>query len=147
MARKTKAPEGETIEQLEARLADMKKTGAQPEKRSRGRPKVVSYKQTLQYKMSSYLRCITDSDVEGNANKGDLDTAGNTTSQTQDAHCERLALKVLVYHPSGRWEVVEPKLLVSTVRSRIATLKTDYQKHKKSLGETGFGLVMEDRAT
>jgi hypothetical protein len=24
-------------------------------------------------------------------------------------------------------------------------LKTDYHKHKRSLGETGFGIVVEDR--
>ncbi|KAF8143992.1 hypothetical protein K438DRAFT_1993335 [Mycena galopus ATCC 62051] len=28
--------------------------------------------------------------------KGDLDNAGNTTSQTQDAHCKHLALKILI---------------------------------------------------
>ncbi|KAJ7705177.1 hypothetical protein B0H16DRAFT_1482399 [Mycena metata] len=52
--------------------------------------------------------------------KGNLDTASNTMSQTQDAH------------------YIDPKDLVSTVCSRIATLKTDYHKHKKSLGETSF---------
>jgi hypothetical protein len=40
MAKKAKAPNGDTIEQLEARLADMKKAAAAPpEKRARGRPK------------------------------------------------------------------------------------------------------------
>ncbi|KAF7366259.1 hypothetical protein MSAN_00882100 [Mycena sanguinolenta] len=211
MPKKTKAPEDETLEQLEARLADMKKAAAAPpEKRPRGRPKgsknkpktdtegnagvdvtstdakakppkpskgpkTVKEPKAVKIKPEAKPRGrqaskakgipevswkheheLTDSlltAIELNGprrqafgfTKGDLDTAGHTTSQTQDAHCERLALKILVADPSGRWENVDPKDLVSTVRSRISTLKSDYQKHKKSLGETGFGLVAEDR--
>ena len=40
MGRKPKAPEGESIDELEARLAELKKAAAsQREKRSRGRPR------------------------------------------------------------------------------------------------------------
>ncbi|KAJ7300494.1 hypothetical protein DFH08DRAFT_828421 [Mycena albidolilacea] len=213
MGRKPKAPEGETINQLEARLVEMKKAAAaQPEKRSRGRPKGSKNKpkapktdtdsdakndtsadpsakeprpskdpksakepKSVKVKPEAKPRGrhaskakgisevpwkteheLTDSlltAIELNGprrqafgfTKGDLDTAGNTTSQTQDAHCERLSLKILISDPSGRWEDVDPKDLVSTVRSRITTLKNDYQKHKRSLGETGFGIVVEDR--
>ncbi|KAJ7849865.1 hypothetical protein B0H14DRAFT_3452316 [Mycena olivaceomarginata] len=176
MAKKAKAPAAETIDQLEARLAEMKKAAAsQPEKRSRGRPKGSKNKPKT---LMTDAKGDTKSDTSHDANtkkliwkhdhkltdsllttielsgprrqafgftKGDLDTAGNTTSQTQDAHCERLALKVLVNHPSGHWETVDPKDLVFPVRSRITMLKNNYQKHKKSLGETGFGIMVEDR--
>ncbi|KAJ7023812.1 hypothetical protein C8F04DRAFT_1133483 [Mycena alexandri] len=207
MGKHSKAAGSESIDELEARLADMKK--AQTEKRPRGRPKgsknkpktgtagdtsidtpadsdtkqAMPSKQSkpakesksgkakpqakprgrqaskakgipeVPWKLEHGLtdRLLTAIELNGprrqafGFTKGDLDTAGNTTSQTQDAHCERLAHKILVDHPSGRWDDIDPKDLVSTVRSRIATLKTDYQKHKRSLGETGFGLVVEDR--
>ncbi|KAJ7876068.1 hypothetical protein B0H14DRAFT_3544761 [Mycena olivaceomarginata] len=210
MAKRSKAPNSESIDELEARLADMKKT--QSEKRPRGRPKgsknkpkapktgtdgdttidtptnanakeAMPSKEPKPAKEPKSLKAkpqakprgrqaskakgitevpwkleheLTDSlltAIELNGprrqafgfTKGDLATAGNTTSQTQDAHCERLALKILVHDPSGRWQDIDPKDLVSTVRSRIATLKTDYHKHKRSLGETGFGIVVEDR--
>ncbi|KAJ7721209.1 hypothetical protein B0H16DRAFT_1791714 [Mycena metata] len=205
--KRSKAAGSESITELEARLANMKK--AQTEKRPRGRPKGSKNKPKTDTAGDTSIDTPADSDtkqavpskpskpakepksskakpqakprgrqaakakgitevpwkheheltdhlltaIELNGprrqafgfTKGDLDTAGNTTSQTQDAHCERLAFKILVDDPSGRWDDIDPKDLVSTVRSRIATLKTDYQRHKNSLGETGFGLVMEDR--
>ncbi|KAJ7199139.1 hypothetical protein GGX14DRAFT_401451 [Mycena pura] len=84
--------------------------------------------------------------VEGNGprrvtfgfTKGDLDNTRNTTASTQAAHTQRVAQKVLVEHPSGRWATTNPATLMSSVLNESPVY------YKAELGATGFGSTDSD---
>ena len=68
-------------------------------------------------------------------------------SQTQDAHCEHLALRILIQDPSGHWEDVDPKDLVSTVHSCVTTYISMLMYHLFALivvGPAGTELVVAE---
>ncbi|KAF7795696.1 hypothetical protein EIP86_006861 [Pleurotus ostreatoroseus] len=52
---------------------------------------------------------------------------------------------VLRNDPSGRWANADQKDLVNCIKNRISGLKQVYKRHLADLGETGAGLLLEDK--
>ncbi|KAJ7735360.1 hypothetical protein B0H16DRAFT_1731396 [Mycena metata] len=168
--KRSKAAGSESIAELEARLANMKK--AQTEKCPRGRPKGSKNKPKTDTAGDTSIDTPADSDtkqaVPSKPSKPAKELkSGKAKPQAKPRGRQAAKAKGITEVP---WKheheltdhlltaielngprrqafgfTKDPKDLVSTARSRIATLKTDYQRHKNSLGETRFGLVMEDR--
>ncbi|KAJ7603603.1 hypothetical protein FB45DRAFT_1087610 [Roridomyces roridus] len=80
-----------------------------------------------------------------NMSKGTGEDAGEHDEKTQTAWFKEIAVEVLQKDPSGRWAEFDAERLFPVIRNRIGRLRTKFVKCQKLLGETGSGIVMDDR--
>ncbi|KAJ7228846.1 hypothetical protein GGX14DRAFT_554901 [Mycena pura] len=104
--------------------------------------------QGLPYLTQKLLTFVEDHEACRTAlgmSKGDGDDAGKHDAKTQTDWFKEMGVYVLHGDPSGLWDSFSGTELVGVIRNRVNKLKSNFQKCKTWLGETGNGLVLEDR--